>query len=265
MSSNTAALGKIETKNRSDRSSQRNLARAAGVLYLIIITAGIFAEFFVRQSLKVPGDAAATAGNIMAAEGLFRLGISADLIMIIADVALALVFYELFKPVSKSLSLMAAFFRLAQAAVLGINLLNLLFVLQILSGAEFLAVLGEDQLNALAMLFLDAHAVGYSLGLIFFGLNLLILGYLVWKSGYLPRILGILLIAASLGYLIDTFAKVLLPDYAAYEMLFTLVVFMPAFISELALALWLLFKGVKDSRQDESIPLNSPHAESIAT
>lgn len=226
--------------------SLRQTARVAGVLYLIIIIAGIFAEFFVRQSLIVPGDAAATAGNIVAAEGLFRLGIAGDLIMILSDVALALAFYVLLKPVSQALSLLAAFFRLGQAAILGINLLNLFFVLQLLSGADYLTVLGADQLEALVLLFLNGHSIGYSLGLVLFGLSLLVLGYLVFKAGYFPRVLGILLMVAAAGYLIDSFASFLLPTYEAYESIFALVVFLPAFIGELAMCLWLLVKGVKD-------------------
>jgi len=264
MNTNTYALGKSEMKNRIDNLSQRKLARVAGLLYLIIIIAGIFAEFFVRQSLIVPGDALATANNIMASEGLFRLGIAADLIMIIADVALALVLYVLFRPVSNALSLLAAFFRLAQAVVLGLNLLNLFFVLQLLSGADYLAVLGADQLPAFSMLFLDAHSIGYSLGLVFFGINLLILGYLVFKSGYFPKILGILLLAASLGYLLDSFAKVLLPNYASYAPIFDLAVFTPAFIAELSFTLWLLIKGVKVQQPDISISVDTTPAKELA-
>ncbi len=231
--------------NRIDNTSQRKAARVAGVLYLTIIIAGIFAEFFVRQSLIVPGDAAATANNIMASEGLFRAGIAGDLIMIMCDVALALVFYVLLKPVSNALSLLAAFFRLGQAAILGINLLNLFFVLQLLSGADYLTVFGADQLDALVLLFLNGHSLGYSIGLVLFGLSLLVLGYLVFKSGYFPKILGVLLIVASLGYLIDSFASFLLPNYDDYEAIFALVVFLPAFIGELSMCLWLLIKGVK--------------------
>ena len=224
--------------------SPRQAARVAGLLYLTIIIAGIFAEFFVRQSLIVAGDAAATAANIVASEGLFRLGIAGDLIMIMCDVALALVFYVLLKPVSNALSLLAAFFRLAQAAILGINLLNLFFVLQLLSGADYLSVFGADQLEALVLLFLNGHSIGYSIGLVFFGLSLFVLGYLVFKSGYFPRILGVLLIVAAFGYLIDSFASFLWPTYEAYEAIFALVVFLPAFIGELAMCLWLLVKGV---------------------
>ncbi len=220
-------------------------ARLAGFAYLILILAGIFAEFFVRQSLIVPGDAAATANNIMTSGSLFRIGIAGDLIMIICDIALALLFYELLKPVSSSLSMLAAFFRLVQATILGINLLNLFFVLRLLSGAGFTNVFGTDQLHALVLLFLGAHSIGYAIGLVFFGLSIFILGYLIYRSDYIPGVLGILLLLASTGYLTDSFAHFLLPNYEDYAAIFALVVFAPAFIAEMSLCLWLIFKGSK--------------------
>lgn len=261
MSSNTMALGKSDLKNRVNNVSQRKLTIAAGILYLIIIVSGIFAEFFVRSSLIVPGDAMTTANNILASEMLFRAGIAADLIMIIADIALALVFYLLFRPVSNGLALLAAFFRLAQAIILGLNLLNLFFALQLVTGAN---TLGADQLNALAMMFLNGHDTGYAIGLVFFGVNLFILGYLILKSGIIPRILGVLLVAASLGYLIDSFARVLLVNYELYSPIFDLVVFTPAVIAELAMALWLLFKGVRVQEPESGISLTTPKTEGMA-
>ena len=220
-------------------------ARIAGFAYLIIIISGIFAEFFVRSGLIVAGNATATANNIINSESLFRIGIAGDLLMIVCDVVVALAFYVLLIQVNKSLALLAAFFRLAQAATLGINLLNLFFVLHILSGADYLNVFGTDQLHALVLLFLKGHSTGYLIGLVFFGIHCLILGYLIFKSGFIPRILGVLLVFAAFGYLIDSFANFLLPNYADYERIFLLVVFVPAFIAELSLCLWLILKGAK--------------------
>ena len=231
--------------NRIADISPGKAARIAGFAYLIIIISGIFAEFFVRSSLFVAGNASATANNIVASESLFRIGIAGDLIMIMCDVVVALALYILLNQVNKSLALLAAFFRLAQAATLGINLLNLFFVLHLLSGADYLAVFGADQLHALVLLFLKGHSTGYLIGLVFFGFHCLILGYLIFKSDFIPRILGILLVFASLGYLIDSFANFLLPSYADYEMIFVFVVFVPAFIAELSFCLWLIFKGAK--------------------
>ena len=239
--------------NDLEEISLRKAARVAGILYLIIIISGIFAEFFVRSNLIVPENAAATANNIMASESLFRLSIAGDFIMIISDVALALILYILLKPVSNLLSLMAAFFRLAQAAVLGVNLLNLFFVLQLLSGADSLSTFDPNQLHALVLLFLNAHSTGYSIGLVFFGIHCLILGYLIFRSGYFPKVLGVLLIVASFGYLIDSFAHFLLPNYKDYENIFLPVVFIPAFIAESSFCLWLLIKGIKMSEINEDV------------
>jgi len=238
---------------RSPELSLSRVARFAGVLYLAIIICGIFAEFFVRQSLIVAGDAGTTAQNIMMSEGLFRIGIAADMIMILCDVAIALLFYILLRSVNKSLSMLAAFFRLTQAAVLAANMSNLFDVLQLLGGADYLTVLGSDALHTQVMLSLQAHASGYSIGLIFFGIHCAILAYLLYRSDFIPRILGILIGIAALGYLIDSFAQILLLDYASYQNLFALVVFLPAFIGELSLCLWLLVRGVKitDERSSE--------------
>jgi hypothetical protein len=263
MNSNTYIPGVIDMTNRTAEPSLRKTARIAGLLYLMIIVAGIFAEFAVRSNLIVAGDAAATADNIMASEGLFRLGIAGDLIMIMSDVALALVFYVLLKPVSNVLALMAAFFRLAQAATLGINLLNLFFALQLLGGADYLGTLGTDQSNALALMFLDAHATGYRLALVFFGFSILILGYLLVKSDYFPRILGFGMLVAAFGYLIDSSASFLLSNYGDYEAVFSVVVFAPAIIAELSLCLWLLWKGVKVQQRGESTYLNTTQTEGI--
>jgi hypothetical protein len=141
--------------------------------------------------------------------------------------------------------LLAAFFRLAQAANLGINTLNLFFGLQLLHGTGDVTALGADQLRDLALFFFNAHGVGYTISLVFFGFSILVVGYLIFKSGYMPKILGILLIVAAVGYLIDGFANVLLINYADYADIFGAVVFGPALVAELAVALWLLIKGVK--------------------
>lgn len=242
----------------------RNVARVAGLFYLIIFVAGIFAEMFVRSSLIVPMDASATATNIIASEGLFRIGIASDLLMIISDVVIGILFYVLLKPVNQTLALMAAFFRLAQAATLGLNLLNLMMVTQLLSGADYLAPLGTEQLHAQALLSLNAHAIGYRLSLVFFALSITILGYLIVKSGYFPKVLGILLVIASIGYLTDTFANVLLPNYEAYAELFDTLVVTPAFIAELALTVWLLIRGIRLPKQQDNAVSNPMQSEAPA-
>jgi len=239
--------------NRIADISAQKAARVAGVGYLIIIIAGIFAELFVRSKLIVPGDAATTANNIMASEWLFRASIVSDLVMLVCDVLVALALYVLLMPVNKNLALLATFFRLVHTAIYGITLLNLSFVLLLLSGVDYLAVFNSDQLHALVLLFLNAHGYGYIIGLVFFGLHCLVLGYLVFKSGYFPRVLGILLIAASIGYLIDSFARFILPNYSDYESIFLLIVAVPAIIGELSFCLWLLLKGINAQQWDNRV------------
>jgi hypothetical protein len=219
-------------------------ARIAGFGYLVIIVAGIFAEVAVRSQLIVPGDATATAANITASEQLFRTGIASDLVMLTFDVVVAVALYVLFRPVSRLLSLLAVAFRLVHAAVYGVTLLNLLAVLLLLGGAEHLTVFAPEQLHALATVLLGVHANGYALGLVFFGFHCLVLGFLVFRSGFLPRILGILLFVAAAGYLTDGFAHVLLPGYGDLAGILFVIVFAPALVAELSLCLWLLFKGV---------------------
>lgn len=216
-------------------------ARTAGFLYLVIIVFGIYSEVFIRSSLIVTGDAAATASNILASEGLFRFGFVADAIMLLSDVAIAVLFYVLLKPVSNTLALVAAAFRLTQAAILGFNLLNYYAALLLLNSAAYALAFNSDQLNTMAMLFLDLHGHGYDLGLIFFGLSNLILGSLVIKSGYFPAVLGYGLIAAAVVYLAGSFTRFIFPDYIS----FIEPVYIVPLIAELAFCLWLLVKGVR--------------------
>ena len=232
---------------RKDPSMNREkaIARRAGVLYLIIIAAGIFAQMFVRNAIAVPFDATATVANLQDGAQLFRTGIAADVVMILADIALAIAFFALFERVSRSLSLLAAVFRLTQAAILGANLLNLFFALNLANGTSFAGALGGPGRDQLALLFLEAHAIGYALALIFFALSLLVLGILVVRSRYLPRLFAYLLAFAAFGYLLDGFARILLPNYDRFADVLGMVVFGPAVVGELAIALWLLVRGVR--------------------
>jgi hypothetical protein len=222
--------------------SNKKMARIAGFLYLIIfITAG-FSEGYVRAGVMVPGDAAATAENIVAAEGLFRLGFAADLVAFLCDLVVSVLLYQLLKPVNKTLSLTAALLRLlAHPAIASVNLLNHYMALQLLDGSDYLAVFSPDQLNALALFFLNVHTVGYLIAGAFFGLHCVLLGYLIIKSDGFPAWLGTMIIIAALGYLINSFGNFLAPGH---EELFDNIVMGPAVLAEMSLCLWLLIKGV---------------------
>ena len=193
----------------------------------------------------MPLDAAATAGNIARSELLFRSGIASEFIMLACDVLVAAMLYVVFESVSRSLSLLAAFLRLAHAAVVGGNLLNTYVPLLLLGDSAPTTGLSSGQLQTLSLVFLQAHSFGYVIGLMFFGFQCLVLGYLAFTSRMVPRVLGILLLVAGTGYLIDGFARTLLSRYLEYETAFALIVFAPAFIGELSFGLWLLIKGVR--------------------
>lgn len=230
--------------------SYKSTARATGILYVIIILCAGFAEGYVRSGLIMPGDAAATARNILDSESLYRFGLVSDLVAFMSDAAVSILFYFLLKPVSKTLALVAASLRLlAHPAIAGINLLNHFFPLLLLNGSDYLGVFGSEQLNALVMLFLDVHHTGYLIAGAFFGVHLFILGYLLFRSELFPGILGILIVIASAGYVTESFGTVLVP---AYAQLFAWMVGITAVLGEVPLALYLLIKGVKDQPQDET-------------
>jgi Domain of unknown function (DUF4386) len=226
----------------TDRHSPPSLpvARLAGVLYLVIIVFGIFAEAGVRSRLFVPGDALATAGNVVVSPGLFRAGFVADSIMFLSDVALAVLLYVLLRPAGRTLALVAMCFRLAQAGVLAINLLHYHAALLLLDGGTYDAWFEPTQLQGLAYLFLDLHRHGYDLGLLLFGVHCILLGILIGRSGYLPRSLGILAIAAGIAYLVGSTTRFVFPGALATIS----PIYAVALVSELSLCLWLLAKGV---------------------
>ncbi len=216
-------------------------ARFAGVLYLIIAVAAVFAHMVIPEQFIVAGDAAATAVNIAANEITFRLGtVGSELIILLSEIVLSVVLYVLLKPVSKTLSLVAAVSRLAMTTIHGLNLLNYYFVFQLLNGADFATAFSPDQLNALVTLFLDAHSIGFTIGIAFLVPHVLILGYLIYQSGYFPKALGILFMAAGIGYLFDAVGQLLIPGYTTTPGVIAAII---AF-AEIAFPLWLLVKGV---------------------
>lgn len=237
---------------RDLETSPQTYARVGGLLYLYIIVAALFAEAYVRGKLIVSTDAAATANNILAHETLFRIGFAGDLLNVTVDVAVALILYVLLKPVNRNLALLAALFRLATDVIIGIALLMEFVGLRILSDGSFLKGFDQQQVQALAMLMFKLHGSGYVISLVFFGVGLLVLGYLIFRSGYFPKLLGVLLAIAGSGYLINSFARLVAPPVADALFPWTLL---PGFIAELGLCLWLLVKGVNVTKWKEQARL----------
>lgn len=170
--------------------SQRKAARIVGFMYLFALVPSVFAEFYVRGNL-IADDAAQTAQNITAHEGLFRLGIAANLTTFAVDVVLITALYVVLRPVSRNLALLAAFWRLLETAFLGVSALNDFDVLRLLSGADYTRSLEPDLLQALARLSIGAHGAAYQLGLFFFGFGSTVFCYLWFKSNYIPRALAV--------------------------------------------------------------------------
>jgi len=229
----------------NNNASPQLYARTGGIAYLIIIVAGALGELFIRNTLIVTGDAAATANNIAASPLLWRIGIAGDLFMHVCDVVVILALYTLLKPVNKNLALLAVLFNLIQTAVLVANKMNLLMPLFLSGSEDYLKAFNPQQLQALTYISVKAHGYGFGVGLIFFGFTCLIEGYLIFKSGFFPRILGVLMQIAGLCYLLNSFTMILAPGFA--NLIFPAVL-IPSFIGELSLCLWLIVKGVNVSK-----------------
>lgn len=223
--------------------SLRQASLIAGFGLLLMAILAPIANFSALQNLTVPGDASATSAKITASLGLFRIGAFFFLIVAILDVIVAWALYFLFIPVNKSISLLTALFRVAYAAVFAAATNHLLQVFSLLNGADFLKAFDAKQVSAQVTLQLNAFQSGWNSGMIIFGLHLLVLGYLIFKSGYFPKFLGVLVTIAGLGYLTDSLGKLLMPDYKLTIATFT-------FIGEVLLIFWLFWKGIKGFGKD---------------
>jgi len=230
--------------NRIADISQRKAARVAGLLFLMLAVFSGFAHFFARVRLIVPGDAGATVKNITASESLFRIGFVSDLIAQLCFLLSVLALYKLLKPVNKNHAVLMVIIAIVGVPITCINLVNQYAVLLLLSGADYLTVFEPDQLHALVMLFLNLHDTGYGIAHIFFGLWLLPLGLLVFKSGFLPRFFCVMLMLATFGYLTGVFTGFLFPSYAET---IAPVYIQPA-LAEISFCLWLLLRGVNVQR-----------------
>lgn len=227
--------------------SINKIARISGVLYLVITAAAIVAHMYVPSTLIVPGDAATTAANISADESLFRIGIAAELVILLSELALSILLYVLLKPVNNTLSLIAAVSRLAMTAIHGVNLLNQVFALLLVGGAGYLSAFSAEQLQSLMMLFLDAYDTGFTIGIVFLTVHVFALGTLIFRSGYIPKALGILFLLAAVGYLIDSTALLFVPGYETTPAPIMLIIA----VAEIAFPVWLLIKGVNVEKWED--------------
>jgi len=230
------------SKDEKRMNSTKKTARIAGLLYLVNGVTGFFSIIYVPGKLIVSGNAAATANNIVASEELFRLGIVSEMICAAEFIFLVWALYRLLGGVNKTQAWLMVSLGLVFVPFMLVNTLNEIAALTLLRGGDFLSVFDKRQLEAMAMLFLDLHRYGYVVGWIL-GLWLFPFGALVFRSGFLPRILGVLLIAAGFGYLADSLTPLLLPSY---EGVVSRIANIPLTLGEPAIILWLLIRGAKD-------------------
>lgn len=215
--------------------------RWAGVLYLLVFVFGIFSELALRAPAIVSGDAEMTAANILGSSGSFYLSLAADLVMVLSDVALALLLFVIFRSVSKTLAMVAAGFRLTQSAILGVNLLNLFAGAVLVMHPVGLAGFTSEQTNALALFFIELHGAGYDLGLFFFAIACLVLGWLIVKSGFAPKALGYVVAASGVVYFAGSGAVFFAQDVQEVISYFYVI----PMIAEAWFALWLLTRGLR--------------------
>jgi hypothetical protein len=223
--------------------TNKKTARLAGFLYLLYIIVSIVASI-LRDKSVVLGDAAATAKNILSSEWLFRASFVSDLVSGLLFFLTAWALYVLLQPVNKNIALLFMLLNLAGVAIQCANLLNQFAALLLLCGADYLQVFRADQLQALAMLFLTFYKNGFWICQIFYGAWLFPLGYLVYKSGFLPRLLGIVLIIHCVGWLMTFLQFFLFPNYTGI----TYLTYPLGFIAEFGLSLWLLIMGAKGQK-----------------
>ena len=236
---------KETASNRSLEASPQAYARLAGLIYLLVIVFGGFSEGYVMNTLVVAGDAAATGRNILGAPELWRWSVAGNLVVPVIAVVQLWIEYLLLRPVSRNLAWLFVFLNLASLAVEAVSKLFLLMVEPILSGAAGGGAFAPGQVQALAHLALVGHDIAFNIALIFFGAACLVSGTLIFRSGYLPRAVGVLMQVAGASYLIASFSALVAPAFAG---LITPWILLPPLVGESSLCLWLLVRGVNLAR-----------------
>jgi hypothetical protein len=231
------ALAGPDASASSDASRPiRRAGLIAGAALMVMAALAGFGNIVVLQGLVTPGDAAKTAGDVMRSDAVFRFGVASLYLVVVLDVVIAWALLRVFSPVNRDVSRLAAWFRLTYAGVFMVALSQLAGIPELLSGAGYSASFTPAQRQGLALLRIDTFNDIWSAGLILFGVHLLILGYLAYKSGYVPRVLGILLVIAGVGYVFDSFVAVF-SDGSPFA------ISTVTFLGEFLLGLWLLIRG----------------------
>ena len=236
--------GAITAAESVDRlPDRRRMAVLAGVSYVVLFVLAIFANFAVRERLVDTADATATFTNLAANQGLVRAAIVAFIVVFALDVVVAWALYHVFRPAGEALSALTAWFRIVYTVFLGVAVVFLYAVLQLVDGPEYIATLGAPTLEANTMLALDAFNATWLIGLVAFGVHLILIGAMILRSGIAHRALGIIIGIAGSAYVFDTAAYTLVSGYSANAEIFTAIVAVPAVIAEATFTLWLLLRA----------------------
>ena len=223
--------------------------RLTGFLYLMVIILAGFSQGYVRGTIVVAGDAAATATNIQQNLGLFRLGLTTDLIAFLLDAIISIMLYQVFKPFGKTLAMVSSTLRLiAHPAIGSLNLLNHFLAYQVLGDAQMMTSFTSEQLQSFSLLFMDAHRYGYLIAGAFFGIHLLLLGIQIYRSHIIPHLLGGLLLGSAAGYLMESFGNFTIPGNEAW---LALLVGITAALGEVGLTFYMMIKGRKTLQDDK--------------
>ena len=223
---------------------KKKQARVAGFLYLLIVVFGLIAQVVVRDGLVNYRDATITSENIRNSEFLYRFGFVSELLMLVCDIGVTTILYILLRDISRILTLLSTFFRLTSIVILTVVALTHYAALYFLQDSEYLKVFNHNQLNAMALISVRFHGAGYNISLFYFGIHLIILGYLILKYHPFPRIIGILLFIAGLCYVSNSLITFLFPSMVSF--IYPAII-IPCFIAELTFSVWLIWKGLSNT------------------
>lgn len=224
----------------NEGSSVQRLGRATGLLYVVVVVFGMFSPIVV-ETLVVPGDAVATAGNVLGSLWLFRASLVSWIVLVVTDVVISVVLYLLFETTGRALSLISASFRAVYSTILGAFLLHLFSGYVLLTDPAKGAVLGVSEARGMALVDFETFGAGFALALAFFGVHLILFGALLKRSRYVPAVLAVLMAVAGVGYIVNSLATFFVPSHG--DVASTLLL-MPALVGEVGLTVWLLWKGV---------------------
>ena len=224
----------------------KETARLAGLVYLVVILTGIFSLAYVPSRLIVWGNAAQTFQNISSSTQLFRLGIASSMICYLAFLVLPLILYKLLRQVNITYAQLMVTFAVVSVPVSFINLQNKFSIIMLIERADYLKIYSTQQVQAQLMTYLNTYSTGILIAQLFWGLWLYPFGFLVYRSAFLPKILGVLLMLGCVGYIVSTFGETLIPDFS--QTIISKFITLPASLGEVGICLWLLTFGIKDNK-----------------